>query len=84
MYGDSKLMKTKTISIRIDDAAETAIETIIANITRKYGTFGVTKSHVVCAAIKEFAKVDSDIQKERIVSEKMLDGRKASYFRYLY
>lgn len=77
-------MKTKTISIRIDNDAENAIETILANITKKYGSFGNTKSKVVCAAIKYFAKVDIDIQKEHIVNEKVSDGRKRTYHRYLY
>lgn len=77
-------MKTKTISIRIDDDAENAIETILANITEKYGTFGITKSHVVCAAIKDFAKVDIDIQKDHLLNEKFSDGRRATRCRYLY
>lgn len=77
-------MKTKTISIRIDDDAENAIETILANIKKKYGRFGMTKSLIVCAAIKEFAKVDSDIQKKLIGDEKVLDGRRATRCRYLY
>lgn len=69
-------MKTKTISIRIDEDAENAIETILENITKKYEKFGVNKSHVVCAAIKHFAKVDIEIQKDQIMNQKMSDGRR--------
>lgn len=77
-------MKTKTISIRIDAATEIAIENIMTNIETRYGNFGMTKSHVVCAAIKEFAKAGIDIQKDSIVNEKVSDGRRRTFRRYLY
>lgn len=73
-------MKTKTISIRIDEDTEQLIEDIMRLAGDRYNLYNVTKSQVVCASIREFASTPIMEQVVRIKDVRKMDGRKR--FRY--